>query len=279
MSFATAASEELRQALLLDSASTEHVANDLDYLTNYHPLSEPEHLLGGGGEIEIKGYGSLKIPTSSGKYLIMTDVAYCPDMPTNLVSLRRLIAAEIHFDSVRMMLRRANGRGVHRVIDKFDQFVLYEFQPRNVQRLAIQGTALKIRRHNNLRLVSTAEGRLWHLRLGHAGAQALERLEAATRNARLRGPATAECEACAVSKVKVQISTAPPEAPAAHPFDEVSIDMHPMQGNRIYTRYLLVTCRDTGFTIPYMLTTDTARSILEAMIDAYCYTRIQFKTR
>jgi hypothetical protein len=31
--------------------------------------------------------------------------------------------------------------------------------------------------------------------------------------------------------------------------------------------------------MPYMLTTSSARSILEALIDAYCYTRVQFKTR
>jgi hypothetical protein len=82
-----------------------------------------------------------------------------------------------------------------------------------------------------------------------------------------------------VAKITAQISRAEPEAPPAHPFDEISVDMHPLQGHRIYTRYLLITCRDTGFTMPYMLITDNARSILEAMIDAYCYTRVQFKTR
>jgi hypothetical protein len=82
MSFTVSPASSLRQVLLLDSASTEHVANDLDYLTMYYPLSKPEYLLGGGGDVEIRGYGTLRIPTSSGKYLALTGVAYCPDMPT-----------------------------------------------------------------------------------------------------------------------------------------------------------------------------------------------------
>lgn len=275
MSFTISPDERLQQAVLLDSASTEHVANNRDHLRDYHALSEPEYLLGGGGEVEIQGYGTLQIPTASGKYLTLTRVAYCPDMPTNLVSLRRLMTTGIYFDSLRMMLRRANGCSVHRVTDQLNQFVLHEFP--SVQR--IRGNAFKMRRRTAAQQRSTADGHLWHLRMGHAGAQALERLETSTRNAEIRGPKVTKCEACAVSKTKEQISRSEPETPPVHPFDEVSIDMHPMQGHRIYTRYLLITCRDSDFVMPYMLTTDSARSILEALIDAYCYTRIQFKTR
>jgi hypothetical protein len=57
MSFMVSPALSLQHAVLLDSASTDHVANDLDYLTDYHPLNEPEYLLGGGRDIEIRGYG------------------------------------------------------------------------------------------------------------------------------------------------------------------------------------------------------------------------------
>jgi hypothetical protein len=211
MSFMVSPASGPQQALLLDSGSTDHVANDLDYLTDYHPLSEPEYLLGGGGDVEIKGYGTVRIPTSSGKYLTLTGAAYCPDMPTNLASLRKLMNAGIFFDSFRMMLRRANGCSVHRVFDKFDQFMLHEFQPNESQNQLSQTAALQIRRRNRPHRVSTAEGRLWHLRMGHAGNQALEKLETATRNAEIRGPAKAECEACAVAKIDAQISRVEPE--------------------------------------------------------------------
>ena len=130
MSFTVLLALSLQQALLLDSASIDHVANNLDYLTDYHPLNELEYLLGGGGDIEIRGYGTIRIPTSSGKYLTMPGAAYCPDMPTNLVSLRKLMIAGVFFDSLRMILRKANGHGVYRVADKYDQFVLHEYQPR-----------------------------------------------------------------------------------------------------------------------------------------------------
>jgi hypothetical protein len=213
-----------------------------------------------GRDVEIKGYGVLRIPTSSGKYLALSRVAHCPEMPINLVSLRKLMTIGVFFEGLRVTLRRANGCSVHRVIDKFDQFVLHEFRPRENDRSHVQGAIFKAQRREQAK----AEGHLWHLRMGHAGAQAIERLETVTRNAQLKVPDVADCEACAMSKTRAQISRTLPEAPQTHPFDEISVDMHPM---------------DTGFAMSYTLMTDSARSILGALFDTYYYTHIWFKIR
>jgi hypothetical protein len=48
----------------------------------------------------------------------------------------------------------------------------------------------------------------WHLRLGHAGPQALEHLVNSSTGARIRGPTTVECDACGLGKVKRQVRRA-----------------------------------------------------------------------
>jgi hypothetical protein len=76
------------------------------------------------------------------------------------------------------------------------------------------------------RQVSSATGYLWHLRMGHAGPEAIRHLETHYRGARVtsRGPSTKECIGCARAKVKNLILRRRPDHIYTTPFQKVHIN-------------------------------------------------------
>jgi hypothetical protein len=242
-----------------------------------------ETMLCGGGEIPIMGFGRRRIKLSSGKYLSLSNVVYCPDMPTNLLSVRRPKLCGIIWDVDNNWLKLKNGRHIHKVLDLFNQF-LVQFIPTEAE-AGVEGvqtldapTALPAHRSKKPRPNSKADGRTWHYRIGHAGDQVLEHLEEFTRGAKIEPTPTARCEACASSKITSQVSRRPPEQDAAFPFDQVSIDLHEVEHHK-FVRYMLITCRKTNFVLVYFLQTFKALPILHAITDAYRFCLTRFKVR
>jgi hypothetical protein len=89
----------LKNSYILDSGSFLHISHNLKRFHDFQraPLGHP--VACGSGSVTIQGYGEVKITLTSPKgqirILRLHNVAYCPDFPTNLVSLRLLKARGI----------------------------------------------------------------------------------------------------------------------------------------------------------------------------------------
>ena len=81
----------------MDSGSSIHVSRDRDKFNNFCKTPTGHYALCGSGTVPILGYGEIDIELSSQstknpkrKLLRLHNVAYCPQFPTNLVSLSKL---------------------------------------------------------------------------------------------------------------------------------------------------------------------------------------------
>jgi len=88
-----------------------------------------------------------------------------------------------------------------------------------------KGNALFVTRSAQPRPDEQASPGIWHLKLGHAGPEAIAHLsEAATGAKLIRGPSTIDCETCSVSKATRVISRrASPRG--THPYERVCWDL------------------------------------------------------
>src|ERR1700742_3258608 len=131
------------------------------------------------------------------------NVAYCENFACNIVSLRVLNKQGYAWDNEvsqpgQNFLRRRDGSIVCKVLRLHEQFVIEDI-PYDVSR---QSFFTRRNRFNTwtTRRPNPTDGMKWHLRLGHPGPKALEHLVNHSKNARIKGPTTVECDHCAVSK-------------------------------------------------------------------------------
>jgi hypothetical protein len=84
----------LKYSFILDSGSSIHVSRTLSPFTNFRKAPAGHYAVCGSGTVTILGYGEVDIQLTDQKgkrrILRLHNVAYCPDFPTNLVSLRLL---------------------------------------------------------------------------------------------------------------------------------------------------------------------------------------------
>jgi hypothetical protein len=99
---ATLASQDefpLKNSYILDSGSSIHVSHNLKRFYDFQRAPLGHHAVCGSSSVIIQGYGEVEITLTSPKGRIrkfrLHNVAYCPDFPTNLVSLRLLKARGI----------------------------------------------------------------------------------------------------------------------------------------------------------------------------------------
>jgi hypothetical protein len=72
---------------------------------------------------------------------------------------------------------------------------------------------------------ASADAMLWHQRLGHLDADALEHLVEQTIGSKIKGPVKVECKACAISKATRIVSRRSPQTQAPRPFWRIHIDI------------------------------------------------------
>ena len=89
----------LRYSFILDSGSSIHVSHDLRRFSNFRRAPQGHYAICGSGSVTIQGYGEVNVVFTNQKgrkrLLCLYNMAYCPDFPTNLVSLRLLEARGI----------------------------------------------------------------------------------------------------------------------------------------------------------------------------------------
>ncbi|KAK1919020.1 hypothetical protein P3342_001777 [Pyrenophora teres f. teres] len=80
----------LERSFILDSGTTCHVGNDIERFTNTREPGQGDFLWAGNTRVWIKAYGTVIIRVQGDcttRLLHLYDVAYCPDLHCNLVSL------------------------------------------------------------------------------------------------------------------------------------------------------------------------------------------------
>jgi hypothetical protein len=203
----------------------------------------------GETQVPIQGYGTVEITVQGpqeSRILRLQDVALCPGIVCNLVSLRQLQKRGTWWDTRPEFncLRRVNNSILCTLTDRYDQFVL-EYMPFTDRKRAAFVTFYKFNSWTKRKPIS-GDAIRWHRRLGHPGPRALEHFVNCSKGVRIRGPTTVECEACAVAKIKRQIRRQPREL-LEGPGERLTIDFHDFQeGLGGYTSLMLFTDRWSG---------------------------------
>ncbi|KAG7001233.1 hypothetical protein FOFC_03480 [Fusarium oxysporum] len=253
----------LRNSVILDPGATISITNSPDRLAKLQPAIPGDCIWAGDRKLLILGYGTMTVRLTRTRALLLEDVAYCPRLLTTLVSLRQLRRKGLYWDNRHdpTILRWLDRTLACPVQDIYGQYVI-EYQP-----VAITPAALTAHKFNSYskRAPLTGEAIRWHSRLGHPGPQALEHLVSASQGVRIRGPTTAECDACGLSKVKRQVRRAPRQQPGQAAGERIAVDFHDYEeGIDGYTSQMLLTCRATGYIWDYYLTARTADAIITA---------------
>jgi GAG-pre-integrase domain len=227
----------LQDSFLLDSGSSIHVSRDHERFSNFQRPPPGHYAVCGSGTVAIQGYGEVDVVLTNRKgrkrLLRLQKVAYCPQFPTNLVSLQLLEArgidwkhreGEITIQGDPEVL--GNTKRIH------GQYVIeYNENGRPQSSHAILNTLSSneqkkrfTRQTRGTRQPAWASSALWHKRMGHIGPAALSQLGKQTLGVKIRGPSTSQCQDCALAKITRQISRRPDPNKSTRPFHQVHID-------------------------------------------------------
>ena len=231
---------ELRNSILLDSASTIHVSNDFNRFTDYFEAITNDYLIAGNTTIPVLGYGTTMVyattPDNKGIHKIaLTNTAFVPSFHTSLISLRR--AMQKGFDwHIRSGTITHNGVLICKVFDKFDQWVV-EYNPIDKSNFMIVSKTFATVKKSSKPLTSAATKDIWHRRLGHVSMEAVEHISDSLTGAKIipqKEPLkdiSSPCENCTVANLQHQISRRP-MVRATKPFERVHFDL--IQLNRAF---------------------------------------------
>ncbi|KAJ3554727.1 hypothetical protein NPX13_g10536 [Xylaria arbuscula] len=263
-----------------------------DEFLNFRRANPYDAVYAGDGVIPIEGFGEVDIRVQGPKgpeVHRLYDVAFCPNMATNLVSLRILNRSGYWWDNKPStnLLRRRDGSILCRLQDRLDQFVM-EYLPLSFKRTAFYTRRNKLNSYTGKPL-SRGDLFQWHLRMGHPGPEALRHLVALSRGVGMRQAPdgsdeikTAQCDACGVSKIKRQINRLPREKPTTAG-TRLAIDFHdfedPRKNGGAEWCVMLITDRFSGFTFDYYLHDRTYPSIKIALGHLIKYLRDYYKTK
>ncbi|KAJ3454754.1 hypothetical protein MRS44_013354 [Fusarium solani] len=222
----------LLNEIIIDSGSGKHITNNKALLRDFQSIADgPTYLTGGGPSNQVVGYGKMRVhlndvdgrPTR----LKIRKVAYIPEFPTTVLSSRKLEKRNVFFSTKTQTLEI---EGIHVPLAEIcRQYALQPVEDSATSNSGSdsEGNAL----YNDTtqpRPTDTVTAQLWHERLGHANAEALNKMVTACKGGALKspdqGPRVVECEACATSKVRRQISRRSADHRATRPWQRVHID-------------------------------------------------------
>ena len=281
----------LKHSYILDSGSSLHVSHDLKRFSDFRRAPIGHHVVCGNSSVTIQGYGEVTIdltnPKGRVRSLKLHNVAYCPDFPTNLVSLRLLEARDIDWNhrSTQLMFhgdsdilsstRRTHGQYVleHRQAETYTIFTAIST---NRSRYS--------NRSREQRQPAWANPNRWHERIGHIGPTALTKLGQNTIGVQLRGPSIAKCSNCAMAKITRQISRRPNPNKATRPFYRIHLDWFDLEegwdgyqyDGRLVRRCLLLTCEATRMTLAYFTTCTKENENLPIIQDAINWLHLRY---
>src|SRR5467141_1172903 len=176
-SFVTNENYSLYKSTLLDSATTIHISNDLSRFQNFKKAPRNHVVRCGNHFARILGYGSTDLHVRNERNALsvfrLRNVAYCPDFMTNLVSLVKLKKRDIHWNTEKNVLYRADNRRVICKLQEINEQQVIDHVP--VDRYPEAFAANRVRQVRRKRKLTTrdprpprkGDGILWHRRMGH----------------------------------------------------------------------------------------------------------------
>ncbi|KAJ6439138.1 peramine synthetase [Purpureocillium lavendulum] len=275
-SFSTAAVYPLRDSFILDSGSDFHICNNSERFVEgtYKPCDELEGAFAGDTHLEILGHGEVLIRIGTKDTFKLQNVAYIPRFHTNVASLDRFVQRGYNWNPTTGAVSK-DGKTIFRTERRYRQPVI-EFNQVDYESHAAQATAFT---SSAPRPKSAAEAMLWHKRLGHLGAEALEHLVQQTTGAKIKGPLKIECKDCAVSKAKRIVSRRSPQTKAPRPFWRIYIDIFAMSnGYNGMRNAMLIRDEYTSMIYIYFLKDATTESVLGICKAFEAYVQRQFST-
>ncbi len=178
----------LRDSFIYDSGADGHICNDINRFdqSTLRWLESPQPWLGVASTIETLAYGTVSIypelanSQQKGQFHLY-NCAYAPLSTISLVSAKRLrkvgIVWSTNSDTVEY-----KGTELFKLTEAYGQYLL-EYQEASTASFVATRP-----------LIKPVDARTWHLRMGHLGPEALERLVEATTNAKIQAPHTIDCE-------------------------------------------------------------------------------------
>ncbi|KAK3933451.1 hypothetical protein QBC46DRAFT_326417, partial [Diplogelasinospora grovesii] len=259
----------LRNSVIYDSGSDNHLGNDISRFDqgSIRWLSTPDYIMAGDSHLPIHAYGDLiiNITTATGttRPFTLRNAAYVPDFHVSVASARLFKRAKIYWDMKRDALTYDN-QVLMKLTEIHGQFVLEYNEPKATftATKATEATATQSAGTPAPKQRKTEDPKIWHLRMGHLGKEALERLVQATTGVAIEAPTTIDCEDCSRAKAKNVISADPiPRSP--RPFYRVHFDL--FEHNESYNGKsfaLIFKEEHTGVLIPYFLRDKSQASIM-----------------
>lgn len=153
--------DENKVTFILDSGASDHIINRSDLSTSFSTLLKPVQIsvAKNGQFITATKKGSLSVTSNLGIQGTLEDVLYCPDVPYNLLSVTKMLAAG--------MTVTFNERGVE---IKQDGKMVMQGKPSN--NLVSIEFIVNIESLNNISHTLSSfrtNYEIWHQRLGHIG--------------------------------------------------------------------------------------------------------------
>jgi len=240
--------------------------NEIIRFRNFKPSYKGDFVFAGSSYLPIIGYGDVDLELrnlqNEPRILTLNRVAYCPQIGTNLISLRRLRQQGYWWDQRNRddILRHNSGQALCRLTQHWDQYVL-EYLPKSMERAAFVTRRLRYNSWTE-RKPQRDSAIKWHRRLGHPGPRTLEHLVSHSKGARIKGITTVECNICGIAKMKRQEHREPRER-TSKPGERLSIDFHDYPtGIGGYNSVAIITDRNTNFTWDYYFQNRKDESLL-----------------
>jgi len=209
----------LANSFILDSGATTHVCNDRTRFKYIRPAHDDDRLIAGKDVIPIEGFGPVEITVEgphAERTIILENTVLVPQFHTNVVSLRKFIQRNVHWDTENSRLK-FNGNTFCKTPVRHGQWVL-EYNPLpQAQAFAAQKSTLPMTKKG-----SREE---WHDRLGHLNPEAIAHLPNVVDGVIIT-PSQSDpaCEVCWVCYSKRKISRRPiPQATT--PFYRIHFDL------------------------------------------------------
>lgn len=156
-------------------------------------------------------------------------------------------------------------------MERSNQFVLEDI-PNDQAGLIAQGPSHKPKQ-------SKTTAHYWHLRVGHPGPEALNRLVNNSTGARIQGPTTVECNDCGMTKLTRQISRAPryhDEGPGLR----IAVDFtHLNPDAEGFDSLMLFTDRWSGYIWEFYLQNRTQKNLCIAFTSFLTYLERQYQVK
>jgi len=252
----------LSESFILDSGSPHHICNSKDRFDpkSFHQIDTPEPVLTGDDVSYITAYGNvlMRIRTPNGPALfLLKDVAYIPGFHTNVVAHKRLRNAGYSWDDVNNRVNKGK-EVIFLMEERADQYVI-EYNPPKAA-FPVSSTAPRPPRD--------ADAHRWHLRCGHIGQDALERLMSETYGVRIKGQLTINCEECIQATAKRKVSRRPANRKAPRPLWRIHLDLFQLERSFVgYERALVIQCEYSGQIWVYPLPDKTQDEVVNAIKD------------